>query len=615
MPTAAPSSLRALAANRAVLALLAAALVLRAFVGLELWLSDPLFTSLHSDAQYYDTWARALAEGHEFRPDRPYWLPPLYPWLLSALYRASGGAIAVTVALQALGGVLATLLVVALAARIAGHRAGLAAGWLWTLYMPVAFFETRLLPVSAAVALSAGALLAAVAAQERLRAGRPAALVACGAGLLVGLATLARPNLLVAAPALAAALVFGGRRTRGAALALLLGCAVALAPAAVRNARASGQPVLVTANGGVNFWFGNNPGARGTFRAPGAEWGAIADQRDVSVARASEALGREVREVVASRWWFRQGLEWIASEPGDALALWSLKLADTLSSHEYGIIYVPAVHRAEAATLWLPFVPFGALLALAALGWRGRAPGRSVALGWLIAGLAASLAYFTYSRFRLPLIPALLPFAGRGLERLLPGAAERPGKVAWVVAAALLAQSFVPFEGSYYDQLRSNAYVDLAAASQPQDAEPYLERALELVGANARALALRARLARARGDERAAFDALQAARATGVDYAEVDYALAGLRLTARDPALRDPVHAIDLLRRWLDAHPHSDPKADDMAVLLASALYDHPSLATFPREARNLVERVLARNPQHPGANAVLRAIEGLPPR
>ena len=409
-----------------VVLLMGVAALLRVLLLAELRWRDPLLFEPLSDAAYYHRWALLAAGGGEFEPGRPYWLPPLYPWALALLYRITGGSIGVTLLLQAALGVAATGALVSLARRVAGRRAALAAGWLWTLYFPVAFFETRLLAVNLAVPLSLLALLALLSARGRLLAGSPARAPALAAGLLIGLGALARPNLMLAAPAAVLALAWG-RRSRAAlaaGLLLLAGFAAAVAPAAAYNAR-TGEPAAVTANGGINFWFGNNPGARGTFHAPSSEWGAIDSQREVSLALAAGALGREpetLGEREASAYWFRRGLDWMARHPGEAARLWALKLADTLSSTEYGIQYVPGAYRASFWTPWLFPLPFGLLLGLAALGWPGRSRGRAVLVAWLLAGLAASLLYFTYSRFRLPLLPALMPFAGRGALRLLRAA-------------------------------------------------------------------------------------------------------------------------------------------------------------------------------------------------
>lgn len=616
-PSDTPRTVLALLGDRRVRVLLAVAAAVRAVIFFHLWVRDPLARVLISDPAYYDRWARTLAEGGEFLPGQAAWLPPLYPWLLSVGYRLTGGALGATWLVQGIVGLGVLLGVIALAERVAGRRAGLAAGWLWTLYLPVVFFETRLLSVNVALPLSVGALLYFSRAEAELRGGGAARLAAALGGLALGLAALARPNLLLAAPAVALALLVRakGARGMGAAVALVGGAAFGVLPGLVHNWSESGRPVLVTANGGVNFWFGNNHEARGTFHAPGPEWGSIETQRDVSIQLASKGAGRELTETEASRHWFGEGIGWIGFHPGAALKLWGRKLGDTLSSTEFGIQYVPAAHRAVAPSLWLGVLPFGALLFLAAVGAPGAARGRASLVAWLLAGLAASLLYFTYSRFRLPLLPALLPFAGRGLVRVLDAlrGGTRPAPAAILAGALLWAVSYVPFEGAYPTQLESNAYVDMGLATDDlARSEGFFERAVELVPGNVEAHYELARLAKDRGDLRGSLEVMRHARGFGVTYGPLEYAYAGLLVTSPDPNLLDVVHGVEVIRRYLDRHPPEDPYADEFALTLAEVIGKYPEFERIPREARHLVEGVLLRQPNHPRARAIWRDLEGL---
>lgn len=606
---AGPAEPRPLRRDRRAWALLGGAVLLRAVVGADVWLHEPLARELLSDPALYRRWASALAAGEAFRPGEPYWLPPLYPHLLALAFRAGLGVLGALV-LQLAAGVGTTALAVALCDRTVGRRAALLAGAAWTLYAPVVFFETRLLPVNAALPLCAGALLVLCGRS----APSPARSLASGA--LCGLAALARPNLLLAGPFLAAALA--RRRGARAAGALLLGVALGVLPAALRNRAECGEWIPVTANGGINFWFGNNARAHGTFHAPGPEWGSIEDQRAVALAIARRELGRDVvTDGAASAFWTRRALAWMAAEPGDALRLWGLKLADLLSSTELGIQYYLPAQRRAARSLWLPFLPFGALLALGVLGARGPCrEARALLLAWLAAGVAATLLYFTYSRFRLPLLLGALPFVGAGAARALDALRGRArlGAGELGLALALLAQSFVPFEGAYPRQLCANSLVDTAGAwrarGEPERARAALEEALALVPANAKALVELGRLDLARGDERAARERFARAWSVPGAFPPALYELARLSLGAADPSLRDPAGAVAALRAWTGS-PTADPDRGRLEVLLAAALMDNPELALAPDEARRLLEGALAREPGRPDALLLLERAGG----
>ena len=606
---------------RAVLIL--AALV-RGIVGLDLWFSDPLTRVPLSDPAYYHAWASALAAGEGFRADAPYWLPPLYPWTLSLLFRLVGPSVGAVVLCQHLLGLFSTALLCLLSYRVAGRRAAIAAGVLWSLYAPVVFFESRLLPVNLAIPLCLGALNLLVRYEHRLaQAGEPSArepglALPALAGVLLGAASMARPNLMIAAP-LIALVWFAFRRTvRPRALgvgALLLGLLVGLAPSAAKNLERSGDLIPVTANGGVNFWFGNNEAAHGTFHAPAAEWGSIGTQRDVSVAIATEALGRShsISESEASSWWFARGRAYLFDSPGDALQLWGLKLADTLSSTEFGIQYFPAAIRRIAPSLWIGALPFGLLLALGVLGLHQRertvTHGRYVLFGWLAAGLVASLLYFTYSRFRLPLLIAWMPFAGRGAVVLFDSLRTRVAPPAGRVGAALtlLVVSFIPFEGQYPRQLEANTLFDasLAARKLGDDERAYelINHSLRLVGTNPKAMVELAKLIEQRGDEHKAFLAFLTARNLPGHYPPAILNYCRLLLGAQSEEMRDPEEGVRELRRAIAVTSTPDL---DLLLLLSTALIDYPELAESPGEARELALEVLRRSPEHPGALRVL---------
>ena len=581
--------------------MLAAALGVRLVFLAHAALADPLLRVLISDADWYHEHARAIATGESFRPGLPHWLPPLYPWVLSLVYRVTDGALFGTLALQALVGLGVQLSAARLTARVVDERAGLISGWLWTLYAPAWFFESRLLGINAALPLCLVALHAGVRASERLERSESAAMPGLLAGLATGLAALARPNLLLSLPGAGLALLWTRRRAGTAALAPTLlaaavGLAAGVAPGLASNLERSSLPVLVSANGGINFWFGNNPQAHGTFHAPAAEWGSITDQRDVSVRIAAEQMGREsVDEIEASRWWAARGRAWIADAPADAFELMLLKLADSASSFEFGIQYVFSEVRRQVPSLWLGPLPFGVLLGLAAIGLaRGQKVRHRAPLGgWIVAGVGASLLYFTYSRFRLPWLPALLPFCAVGAlavwDALRGRGRLRPLELG--LALLLLAQSFVPFEGNYPERLERHAAEDASRA--------WFDLGRQARASNASKTAL------ARFERAVALDPNAGAAV---------YELASIRLGAADANLVDANAGLDLLESFSAS---SSARAvtpasilDDLDVLHAAALIQVPPVDTDDRaRARRLVDDVLTRTPDHAGALELARRI------
>lgn len=540
---------------------LGVALVLRIVIGIDLFANDPLTRAPVSDALYYDAWARTAAAGEVWRPGEAHWMPPLYPWLLGVWYGLFGGALGATLVVQAAVGLVNTWLFALLARRVVAGRALTFAVWAWVLYGPLVLTENRLLAENAALPFVLAGLVCGVNVLERLRVSRPAHLVALVAGLCFGLAALARPNLVIGPLgfALGAWIDLVRARRAGESVAAPRVCAVVLALAALgaalplgaglaSNLARADAAVLVSANGGVNFWLGNNPSARGTFAAPGPQWGDIFAQREVAFAEAARELGTEpgaLSERDVSSHFFGKGLDWLVAHPVDGALLWAKKAAASLSSHEYDVQVTEAAVRESARSLWLVCLPFGAVLACAVLS-RARGVRWSGALiGWMVAVEFAVLLYFSYSRFRLPWYPALVPFAAVGLASLFERA-QRPKIAVVVVACVVCAASFVPTEGAYGRALRANALVDAARALESRSADPkvqerrvhLLERALAIEPNDAKALSDLARVALARGDERRALELLE--QANRVDFPPVRLELAQLLWSARDSAVYDP---------------------------------------------------------------------------
>src|SRR5262249_27559784 len=112
---------------------------------------------------------------------------------------------------------------------------------------------------------------------------------------------------------------------------------------------------------------GNNPRARGlmTFLQEEGFSGMPERQADEEKAIAEKAVGRPLTRAEGSSYWFRRGLAVIAQNPGRFLLLLGQETLRFIGSYEYSMEYMLPVERERVWLLWLPFVPFGLLVALA----------------------------------------------------------------------------------------------------------------------------------------------------------------------------------------------------------------------------------------------------------
>ncbi|MBW2528159.1 MAG: glycosyltransferase family 39 protein, partial [Deltaproteobacteria bacterium] len=374
MPKAAPPPPRTAAALRAVarwwsagsvghlsVALLAVALLPRLYVAIA-WASTPVW-----DGHFYDFGAQRIAAGLGYADDllvgsaltpHPWCHYPVgYSALLAAPYRLLGHGPYVVPTLNAIIGALLAVVIYRTArhatteprARVAGLLVAAHPGLI--TYTPLAMTE-----LTAALAVSAAAWAATVRGCRPWRGALP--------GLVLGLATLVRPQSILLAPAIA---LFAGPATpvgAWARRALPLGAiavAAALAvvsPWTLRNCRVMDGCAFVSTNAGWNLAIGSFPRATGRF----------------STLRSSDGCQVITGQVQQDRCWWGRGVEWIRADPGRWLGLIPRKLGETFDHESYAVGYLAEANpttwpeaRRERARGWLTAI-HQLVLWLAALG-------------------------------------------------------------------------------------------------------------------------------------------------------------------------------------------------------------------------------------------------------
>ncbi len=248
------------------------------------------------------------------------------------------------------------------------------------------------------------------AADERVAAAVRQRRALC-AGVLLGLSAALRPTGLAVG-----VVVFVGllARRRRAAWSWALGIALAVLPFTVRNFVVGGEAVLLSANGGSNFWIGNHAGATGVYvQPPGFDF----DRDPLATAAPWKELGREAGYAGASAWWRAKAWSDIAAEPGAWLGLLGWKLVLFLHPEELPQLgWSYAWVRAQTGPSGLPFgVQWVLLFALAAPLLRRLRHARSarVELVWLglVAYTLAIVLFFVTGRYRAPIVPLALALA------------------------------------------------------------------------------------------------------------------------------------------------------------------------------------------------------------
>jgi len=399
--------------RRWILLAVLAGLALRLAFSLLYWVDKPLTL----DEQEYLLLARSLASGQGYSypavPDEGatvihFARPPAYPAFMAALLVTTGHRWPeptrlprssseipreITIA-QALLGALAVWLIARLTRVVAGPRAAVIGAVLAAVYPPLVWICAYALSETLYCVLGLVTVALLVAASD----GRARAPLGLGllAGLVAGVAVLTREATVFFLPLACLYLLL--RRRPGLLATLALGTAVILLPWIARNYLVHDRFMLFAAHGGVTFWTGNNPLARGE--------GDLAANPEMKRARiALEAQHAGISSADMDAVYYREALRFIVTQPLAWLALLVKKLF-------YTFVPVGPSYTLHSTRYFLgSVIPYGLLVPFAFAGVIRLGPRRAALWpAWLL-GLSVvvvCLVFFPQERFRIPVIDPLL---------------------------------------------------------------------------------------------------------------------------------------------------------------------------------------------------------------
>jgi tetratricopeptide (TPR) repeat protein len=376
---------------------------------------DPYFTTPLQDEAFYLSWAHQIADG-AWLGSEPFERAPLYAYLLAFLLNLFGDGEGLARIVQLVISSLSAPLVYLLAMRTTSNRAvAIASAVLVSINAALIFFEAQFLVTSTVIVLS---LLFLHLLLKGLETGAPKWLAI--SGVFLGLAILARPNALIALVFVVAWLALLAPRPRLRAVLLVTLCALAVVGiATVSNFAVSGDFVLVSVNGGINLYIGNNPSSDGrSARVPelGGHW-----NYSTTVRMAEEETGRDLSPSEVSNFFVGKAIRFAREEPGDFIKLQARKIYYLISNSEISNNRDISHSQDSSWFLKLFWVPFGVILPFAALGkLAGLKRDRfySLIVFYVIGYAISILAFFVCSRFRAPLLPFLSIMAVYGVVQL-----------------------------------------------------------------------------------------------------------------------------------------------------------------------------------------------------
>lgn len=596
--------------------LVAAAFLIR-LVYLNQVAAMPTFDHPVMDEQYHVSLAQRIASPAGYGAE-PYYRAPLYPYLFAAFHGLTGHSLYWSRFLQIIMGSLLPLLVLLIGRRLFSERIALWGALLAVVYPTFLYHDVTILITSLKTLLAILLVWQLYRTQER-----QSSVNFVMAGLLLGLASLARPNFLVILPVLVVWVWViirpqVGWQTAAKRYGLLaLATILVILPVTIRNYSVSKEFIPIAWQGGFNFFLGNNRQADGwSATAPGLDATWEGGYRE-AIAIAEAERGRRLKKSEISDYWYERGLREILADPTHWLGLVIKKARLFIQGYEipnnedpYNVRQFSPLMSVLLYPGGLKF-PYGLLAPLALVGiglsfgqWR-----RYLLAYLFMAGYAGSfLLFFVCARYRQPLIPFLLLFATSAVMQLIAwvrSSTWRSLSLALAILLLLGIESNHSLLGLQRSRTEAENQVMFGTVFLDQnklpEAEQYFRAAVATDGSFAPAhinLAIVcSRTARVVEAEEHYREALALEPYTADTY--FNYATLLLNQNKR-------VEALAVLERGRTAVPLND----NLHVKLAMTYYE---LGRIP-EARHSAEQALRLNPQNAMARQVLQSLNAAQP-
>lgn len=429
----------------------------------------PFFYHPVADAKIYVDRAMEIYRGDIVPESVSFHSSPIYPYYIAATY-AIGETLATPRVVQMLTGLANIVIVYLIALNLFGVIPALIAAFVMSVYPVFIYFEGDLMMIPLILfTINLSCLMFVRYQMTRARK------YLIGAGIFLGLSAMGKPDTIMIAPFMALyILLTEGTVKRGLVRACMLAVwvTVTISPITITNILALNDFVLLTSNGGVNFYIGNHSGADGMFHLP--EESGLWDHKLYLSSKevAEKSMGKPLTSGEVSRFWFDKATAFITDKPLEFLSLTGKKIMLMINRYE-----ISNHHSFYFFGKWsnvLTFNPLrlGILVALGLIGivlslrnWR-RFVVVYIYLGvsfWVI------VFFFVTARYRLPTVPFYILFGSYAIHELWQMARTRQiRRIVLLLIPALMVYAltfvrFPEFGGTYNQDLHNlgNVYMDL----------------------------------------------------------------------------------------------------------------------------------------------------------
>lgn len=400
------------------------------FLFLDETASSPVFllnTLRGTDMAGYLRWAAAVSRG-VYESESAFWQAPLYPYFAAMVFKLSGINIYIVSLVQVFLSSLTCVLIYFIGRAAFNKKTAAAAGFISCFYAPFIFYSPVMLSETLGVFLISAALYPIIKSD-----GNPALKHIVPGGILLGLASLARPNFLLFAPLFLLYIFLKTKDLKKFSFYFVpfsLSALAVILPVTIRNYAVSGEFVLISGNFYETFRLSNS----------------------------FDSLVLNYTEPSLPLMPLDSGAFWLHQLRKAVYFWWGLEVPQNVNYYLFS---------QYSKMLNLPLIPFWLIAptAIAGIGlwFKSEYRQNKTLVIYVLSYYASIIVLYIISRFRLPIMAGLIPFAGFAAARTADFFKKKKFKAAAAVILLCAAASAASYPWNVA-RIRPNDYNMLGVA-------------------------------------------------------------------------------------------------------------------------------------------------------
>ena len=400
---------------------------------------NPFFIPRSLDPLFYHEWGIEISKGN-WLGSTPFEGLPLYAYFIGIIYKAFGVNVFILRLFQMITGAMSCVFIYLLGKKVFNPKIALMASLAAVFYKPFIFYDAMIIGTNLSVFLYILTLITAVIYLNTLK--KKYGLIC---GFLIGLAVLCRPPILILPLVIMLTFLFDRplkqvKKFLIGFIFIIIGIIIVFTTVITRNYIVTNEVILLTSHGGLNLYVGNNPDATGKFRSlPG-----IGRQSNKMLANskriAERETGKKLTSSEVSNYWKYKALVFIKNNPLKFLTLSLKKIYLFFQGGEISDFRNILFFKRFSSIMCFPLPCFFLIIPWAIYGLiMSFSTNRSIALlrNFLVGYVFLIMLYFINSRYRMPVVPVLLLFAGFGVFKTIEFFTENKKKFLISISAVL----------------------------------------------------------------------------------------------------------------------------------------------------------------------------------